>query len=508
MPTDRLEFALTSLAAATGCAAIGAALAATVAPPGLNWLLIVAGATGFVAAAGAAALMARRWQLERSVEQRYLATLTRLERGELTVDGVRDELPRLPGNDPLRFTLDELQAATIEKSQHLSLLEHRQAALEIRSRKSAAGQERVSAILNSLPDPLLVIDGYDELVLSNPSAEQLFGIAAAQDHQRRVASQVIDCQPLIDLINDVRRHRSAGSRSEELEIQVDPETRCWFRATVSALGGPLEASNGERGAWGAVAVLRDITAERSAQTRHAEFVSAVSHEMKTPLASIKAYVELLADREAEDEETREEFLGVINSQADRLQRLIDNLLNLARIEAGVAKVNKRNRPLNELLEEAVNVMHPAAQRKNVELVADLSQMFLGVFGDRDMLMQAAINLLSNAIKYTHEGGRVTLRSRLVDKEIQFEVEDTGVGLSPEDCQRVFEKFYRVRKDADMAPGTGLGLALVKHIIEDVHGGHISVGSQLGVGSTFRVTIPSSGQVDTPRESNHLLASAR
>jgi two-component system phosphate regulon sensor histidine kinase PhoR len=505
MTSDRLELIVTSVAAATGCAAAASALAAVAVPHDLAWLLWVAAGIGLLGAGTAVALLVRRWSWERSVGQRYLDTLTRLQRGELTVDCVRDELPQLPAGHPLRFTLDELQTATIERTQQLSLLEHRQAALEIRSRRSAAAQERISSILNSLPDPLLVIDGYDELILANPRAEQLFGIAAAGDHERRLASQVIHCQPLLDLMNDVRRHRSAGSRSEDIEIEIDPETRCWFRVTVNALGGPLEANNDERGA---VAVLRDITAERSAQTRHAEFVSAVSHEMKTPLASIKAYVELLADREAEDEETREEFLGVINSQADRLQRLIDNLLNLARIEAGVAKVNKRNRPLNELLDEAVNVMHPAAQRKNVELVADLSQMFLGVFGDRDMLMQAAINLLSNAIKYTHEGGRVTLRSRLVDKEIQFEVEDTGVGLSAEDCQRVFEKFYRVRKDADMAPGTGLGLALVKHIIEDVHGGHISVGSQLGVGSTFRVTIPCSGQVDAPRESNLLMAGAR
>ena len=109
-------------------------------------------------------------------------------------------------------------------------------------------------------------------------------------------------------------------------------------------------------------------------------------------------------------------------------------------------------------------------------------------------MQAAINLLSNAIKYTPAGGKVTLRSRLADDQVRFEVQDTGVGLSEEDCQRVFEKFYRVKKDKDMASGTGLGLPLAKHIVEDVHGGRLTVESVLGQGSTFIVTLPSAGQM--------------
>ena len=243
-----------------------------------------------------------------------------------------------------------------------------------------------------------------------------------------------------------------------------------------------------------MAVLRDIGRQKALQKRNAEFVSAVSHEMKTPLAGIKAYVELLVDGDAEDEQTREEFLEVINSQADRLERLINNMLNLARIEAGVVSVNKNSRSLNELLEEAVHVVHPAAEAKQIELATELSPLYLGVLADRDMLLQSAINLLSNAIKYTPDGGRVTLRSRLADQEVTFEVEDTGVGLSEEDCQRVFEKFYRVKKDKTMASGTGLGLPLAKHIVEDVHGGRLSVQSALGAGSTFRVTLPNSGQM--------------
>jgi two-component system phosphate regulon sensor histidine kinase PhoR len=213
---------------------------------------------------------------------------------------------------------------------------------------------------------------------------------------------------------------------------------------------------------------------------------------------------MLLDGDAADEQTREEFLNVISGQANRLQRLVENLLNLARIEAGVVQVDKVHHSLNELLGEAVELMQPQAADKDIELHADLSPMYLGVLVDRDLLLQAAINLLSNAIKYTPAGGRVTLRSRLRDEAIEFAVEDTGVGLSQEDGVRVFQKFYRVAKDREMASGTGLGLPLVKSIIEEVLGGAIAVESKLGEGSTFTVTLPSAGQLRQPTTLNRAL----
>ena len=210
---------------------------------------------------------------------------------------------------------------------------------------------------------------------------------------------------------------------------------------------------------------------------------------------------MLADGDVHDEETRDEFLDVINGQADRLTRLIDNLLNLARIESGVVKVNKVSQSLNQLLEDALDVVRPAAERKSIRLLADLSPMYLDVLMDGDQMSQAAINLLSNAIKYTPDNGAVTLRSRAIDDQVEFEVEDTGVGLSQEDSRRIFDKFYRVQKDADMAPGTGLGLPLAKSIVEDVHGGTLSLKSQLGKGSTFTITLANSGRMACGAKTN-------
>ncbi|MCA9246598.1 MAG: hypothetical protein KDA42_05765, partial [Planctomycetales bacterium] len=302
---------------------------------------------------------------------------------------------------------------------------------------------------------------------------------------------LVRCEHLVDLLVDTRRRKTPTQRSAEVKIGRSDEESQWYSITTNSISCAIQAATDDSRSHGAVAVLRDVSGHKAAQKRNAEFVSSVSHEMKTPLAGIKAYVELLADGDAEDEQTREEFLNVINSQTDRLQRLIDNLLNLARIEAGVVNVSKQSRSLNEVLEEAFHIVVPAAESKGIALESELSPLYLGALIDRDMILQSAINLLSNAIKYTPDGGKVRLRSRMRDNEVEFEVEDSGVGLSEEDAKRVFEKFYRVKKDSKMAQGTGLGLPLAKHIVEDVHGGRLTVQSALGSGSTFTVTLPRS-----------------
>jgi len=448
---------------------------------------------GLASAAGSVALALRRGRQNRQAVEHYFEVLCRLDPRDLGSDVSGDGVPALPADNPLAAVASRVRAALVTQCQRLQELEHARTALEVRCRRAAAQAERIQAIFSGLSEPILAVDDYNELLLANRSAEELFHLDT-QNAGIRALAQLVQCQKLVDLLTTTAHRKTSGTRTEEIEI-VDPGGgRHWYRATAARLSAANGEAGGETAAHGAMVVLRDIGDQKALQKRNAEFVSSVSHEMKTPLAGIKAYVELLVDGDAEDKATQEEFLDVINGQADRLQRLVDNLLNLARIEAGVVNVNKQTRSLNELLEEALRVVRPSAEARQLELVADLSPMYLGVLADRDMLLQAAINLLSNAIKYTRTGGRVTLRSRLVDDQVRFEVQDTGVGLSEEDCHRVFEKFYRVKKDREMASGTGLGLPLAKHIVEDVHGGHLSVESVLGEGSTFAVTLPSAGQM--------------
>lgn len=448
---------------------------------------------GLVLAGGAALLLRRHRRQDSLAAERYFEALWRLDTQAIYADLSDAGVRPLPPDNSWHDLAERLRETVLRLYRRIQDLEEARASLEVRSRRATLQLERIAWILDGLPDPVLAIDDFDEVVLANRSAEELLHLDVDKA-ETRAMSRIVHCQELVQLLTETRQRKTPACRADEIEI-ADAEGRSrWYRATAVKAARESQAAGDGRDFAGVVAVLRDIGDQKALQKRNAEFVSSVSHEMKTPLAGIKAYVELLADGDAEDEQTREEFLGVINGQTDRLQRLVDNMLNLARIEAGVVRVCKQARSLNEILEEALRLVQPSAEAKQIELGSELSPLYLGVLADRDMLLQAAINLLSNAIKYTPSGGKVTLRTRLLDDEICFEVQDTGVGLCEEDCQRVFEKFYRVKKDKAMAQGTGLGLPLAKHIIEDVHGGRLTVESVLGQGSTFIATIACAGQM--------------
>ncbi|MGD9722404.1 MAG: sensor histidine kinase [Pirellulales bacterium] len=455
----------------------------------ISWVLLTVGAGLPVALMG---WFVRRAREAHDATQRGLEVLVRGDMRKLA-DPAFDATFAAPPLEPQSAeALLQLRERLTGVGEQIQVLEQGRAGVESRARRLAAQVQRMEAVLGGFSEPFLAIDKFDDLILSNASAEQLFDFENGSTEDRALA-RLVHCQKLVDLLTDTRKRNGAIQRS--CEITVDDRLGMSHCYRVTARGIPGQSTTDGDGGQGAVAVLYDISAHKAMQKRNAEFVSAVSHEMKTPLACIKAYVELLVDGDAEDEATQEQFYEIINSQTDRLERLVDNMLNLARIEAGVVSVQKQSQSLNALLEEARSVVGPAAEAKGIALTSDLSPLYLGVYVDRDMALQAAINLLSNAIKYTPAGGHVTLRSRMIDNQVRFDVEDTGVGLSPEDRHRVFEKFYRVNKDKGMASGTGLGLPLVKHIVEDVHGGRIMVESTPGQGSVFSVFLPTAATLD-------------
>lgn len=444
-------------------------------------------------------LSAERHLQASSAARRYIEMMCQSD-SDSWLTGNVNSMPDLPANNCFRPVLASVRQCLQQMAERVEYAEHQRTAAEARIHRVVLERDQMREILSGLNDPIVAVDSFGDVILANAPATRVLQLTAPVAEHPAI-EQLTRCEELISMLTETRKRRLATHRTAEITLPDDAGRQHWFRiscrtiidetAGVDAGRSRVPGLPGENlpNHQGAMAVLTDITHEKAIQKRNAEFVSAVSHEMKTPLASVRAYVELLADGDAEDEATREEFLGVIQSQTERLQRLIDNLLNLSRIEAGVVDVNKAPRSLNELLEEAVNLLQPAAAHKRMQLATDLSPLYLGVIADRDTLLQAAINLVSNALKYTPEGGRVTVRSRLADESVVFEVQDSGVGLSIEDRQKVFEKFYRVKKDQQMASGTGLGLPLVKHIVEDVHGGRIEVESELGHGSTFRVVLP-------------------
>lgn len=463
-------------------------------PPHLIRGVIVCAGAATVASGGLLVWILKGKQEQQDITQSFLHRIGQLDYHDMDASQIKRNLPPISEDHPLREPMQRIESRFATNCEALREAEHVRTILDVRCRRATMQYDQIRKVIGSLNEAVLVVDHYDDLVLANPSAGRLFGFEAGTV-EHRALGQIIECDRLLELIAETRSRKAGSARTDEIQISDGGGHSQWYSVTASSIDPEEEQEDpSDSAGHGSVAVLRNISLQKAAQKRNAEFVSAVSHEMKTPLSSIKAYVEMLADGDAEDEKTREEFLDVINTQADRLKRLIDNLLNLARIEAGVVQVSKENISLNEILEEAVHVVEPSAAAKSIELVSDLSQLYLRVYVDRDMLLQAAINLLSNAIKYTAEGGRVSIRSRLADKQVKFEVEDSGVGLSEEDCEKVFDKFYRVKKDSQMAPGTGLGLPLAKHIVTDVHQGLLDVQSELGVGSTFCITLPSVGQM--------------
>ena len=241
---------------------------------------------------------------------------------------------------------------------------------------------------------------------------------------------------------------------------------------------------------GAVVVIHDNTGLRKLERMRQDFVANVSHELKTPLAVIKSNVEALQDGAADDPETRALFLGQASQEADRLEALIQDLLSLARIESGEIGLELLPVPLDEAILSCLERHQVRAEVKSHTLVEVPSMNGpVTAFADPDALRQVLDNLVDNAIKYTRNGGTITVRWSAANDAVSFEVEDTGVGIGDRDLPRIFERFYRVDKARSReVGGTGLGLAIVKHLVQAMKG-TIRVASQLGKGTTFKVTLP-------------------
>ena len=240
---------------------------------------------------------------------------------------------------------------------------------------------------------------------------------------------------------------------------------------------------------GAVAVFHDVTELKRLERVRREFVANVSHELRTPLTAIKGYAETLRDGGLRDPETAAEFVRVIHRHAERLRALIEDLLDLAAVEQGEARIDLAPVALRDVATQAEAVARPAAAGKRHTLTLDVPGDLPRVLADRDRLGQVLINLLDNAVKFTPEGGRIEVSARPSSGRVVLSVKDNGVGIPPEDIGRIFERFYRVGRSRDRREGgTGLGLAIAKHLTQAM-GGTIEVESRPGSGTTFRVSLP-------------------
>jgi two-component system phosphate regulon sensor histidine kinase PhoR len=341
---------------------------------------------------------------------------------------------------------------------------------------------QLEAALNRFDQPVVITDTRGLPTFCNAAAVGLFVTSESHAPISWADDVDLDRVPAVRRLIDEFCHVPLGSQRRSVEVELDLEDRTTAcEAVATLIPGPERA-------LGVVTVIHDISEKRQEKTRHAEFVASVCHELKTPMAGIRAFTEMLIDGDVEDPQEEKQILGFIEIQVDRLTRLADNMLNLSRMESGVIKVQREDSELNEILHKAFRVVQPAAEQKGITLVSELSDLYLAVHVDRDLFAQAIINLLSNAVKYTPSGGEVRLRSRMHERQAIIEVSDTGLGIPESSLPKIFDRFYRVPENNKAAEGTGLGLALVQYIVTELHNGGISVVSTVGKGSCFTIQV--------------------
>lgn len=342
------------------------------------------------------------------------------------------------------------------------------------------GQSReLASIMENVSDGLLLVDAKGDVALVNRAATRLLGLSAAQ-LEGKPLWQNLRHPEVHDLLNTLRE--VDGPSSVKLELGAGASTR-----TLEIVATPMfETAEGEKRS---VLLVRDRTEDRRLEQMRRDFVADVSHELKTPLTSIKAYVETLLDGAMDDVEARGPFLEKIRNNAERLTKLVSDILDISRLEGSPTDDARQRMDLNPLVERVLAQFKERAERRRVTLewLAAPSPAF-AVVNDED-LSEAVENLIDNAVKYTPEGGKVTVTVSTADGLHEIAVADTGIGIPRDSLPRVFERFYRVDKARSRAlGGTGLGLSIVKHVALR-HGGRIEAESEVGKGSLFRISLP-------------------
>jgi signal transduction histidine kinase len=245
------------------------------------------------------------------------------------------------------------------------------------------------------------------------------------------------------------------------------------------------SSQHEKHVW----TIRDVTQQKLAEEMRDQFVDTATHELRTPLANIKAYAETLALADMIDVEQQKQFLNTINMEATRLARFVDDLLSVSSMELGSLMLNKQTTDLGRMLNEVLAKIRPQVEEKQLELEIAFPDKLPEPKLDKDKISAVLVNLLGNAVKYTPAGGRVVFRVNFTDQEIEISVADTGVGIAENELSKVFDKFFRSDDPrVQEQTGTGLGLALAQEVVR-LHGGTITAESELNKGSTFTVFLP-------------------
>lgn len=343
---------------------------------------------------------------------------------------------------------------------------------------------KLEAILKSMGSGVIAVDNSGKIILANPTAYKIFGI-----NEYMIGRHVLDVSMNAGLEEIIKKQQekvgtleAGGFEVSELKISY-PEKRI-----LRVKAAPIRDDEGDRN-LGVVVVMEDITEIRQLEQMKSEFAANVSHELKTPLTSIKGFTETLKNGAVNDENMRGKFLDIIDMEAERLTRLINDIMTLSDLENRKADARLEKIDMNSILYDVKDVMETLAVHKNINIDFVRDDSNPNIMGSHDRVKQLMINLIDNAIKYTPEGGKVRTAIYHDGSYVYIEVSDTGIGIPKEHIPRLFERFYRVDKSRSRSMGgTGLGLAIVKHIVSSMDG-KIEVESEPGRGSKFTVMLP-------------------
>jgi two-component system phosphate regulon sensor histidine kinase PhoR len=353
---------------------------------------------------------------------------------------------------------------------------------EVAHRVLSFEKERIASIIDSINDGIVVTDSVGNIILVNRSMACLMTFSGNDV----IGKTIRECFDDEEILSFIEKNQLNGGAFAQKNLEVALNKPGGENIVIISY---LPLLSSEESVLGNIIIARDITSERMAQQNQSDFIAHVAHELRTPLTTIKSYVEMLMDDEVNSRETQIDFYNTINEEANRLARLIGNLLNITKIEMGSLTIKKDLIKSREFFQDIVKSIESQALIKNIRLESIIPDKLSSLVMEKDLLRIAVLNILGNAIKYTPDDGSVTFRIEEDEHSIKAEIIDTGYGISEEDLPRIFDKFFRSSDEKVKShTGNGLGLALSREIIR-LHDGKIDVHSIIGQGSHFTIILP-------------------
>lgn len=348
-------------------------------------------------------------------------------------------------------------------------------------------KNKLETVMKYMSDGIIAFDHNGKVLVINPAAKNFLGIRDESSIQfDEFFAEYFDDLYMGDYI-----YLYTDKREERIKTINDVALKFYFST--------LKLGNDNHG--GVMVVIQDITKQENIERSRREFVANVSHELKTPITTVKSYVETMIETPDLDNSMRKNFLSVVDKETDRMTRLVQDLLTLSRLDSNMIKENREYFDVAEAISDVVNSLAFEAEKHNHNMTFKTLNEIPPIYMDKDKLGQVLINLVSNAIKYTPDGGEIKITAHSINDIVTIKVKDSGIGIPKKDLERIFERFYRVDKARSRSEGgTGLGLAIAKEIINHF-GGEIFIESEFGEGTEASIVLPIDGNINKDEEKN-------